>query len=199
MGELGLGMDRATIGWAARDPSGHLSPYSYILRDTGPEDVYIRVICCGICHTDIHQIKNDLGASSYPMVPGPCIADVEQYCNKRIWSYNDVYTDGKPTQGGFSRAMVVNQKFVVKIPEGMAQEQAAPLLCAGVTVYSPLSHFGLKQISGLRGGILGLGGVGHMGVKLSKAMGHHVTVISSSPKKKVEAMDHLKADAYIIS
>lgn len=87
----------------------------------------------------------------------------------------------------------------MKIPEGMAQEQAAPLLCAGVTVYSPLTHFGLKQISGLRGGILGLGGVGHMGVKLSKAMGHHVTVISSSPKKKEEAMDHLKADAYIIS
>lgn len=235
MGELSLDVERTTIGWAARDPSGLLSPYSYILRDTGPEDVYIRVICCGICHTDIHQIKNDLGASNYPMVPGhevvgevvevgsdvrkfkvgecvgvgtivgccktcgPCIADVEQYCNKRIWSYNDVYTDGKPTQGGFSRAMVVDQKFVVKIPEGMAQEQAAPLLCAGVTVYSPLTHFGLKQISGLRGGILGLGGVGHMGVKLSKAMGHHVTVISSSPKKKEEAMDHLKADAYLIS
>lgn len=86
----------------------------------------------------------------------------------------------------------------MKIPEGMSPEQAAPLLCAGVTVYSPLSHFGLKQ-SGLRGGILGLGGVGHMGVKIAKAMGHHVTVISSSDKKKVEAMEHLGADQYLVS
>ncbi|CAA2964372.1 cinnamyl alcohol dehydrogenase 1 [Olea europaea subsp. europaea] len=128
----------------------------------------------------------------------PCKSEIEQYCNKKIWSYNDVYTDGKPTQGGFADAMVVNQNFVVKIPEGMAAEQAAPLLCAGVTVYSPLNHFGLKK-SGLRGGILGLGGVGHMGVKIAKAMGHHVTVISSSMKKKEEALDHLGADDYLVS
>ncbi|KAL2460291.1 Cinnamyl alcohol dehydrogenase 4 [Abeliophyllum distichum] len=206
-----LEVERKTTGWAAKDPSGILSPYTYTLRSTGPEDVFVKVTCCGICHTDIHQIKNDLGMSNYPMVPGhevvgevvevgsgvtkftagdvvgvgcivgccgncrPCKSDIEQYCNKKIWSYNDVYTDGKPTQGGFAGAMVVNQKFVVKIPDGMAAEQAAPLLCAGVTVYSPLNHFGLKT-SGLRGGILGLGGVGHMGVKIAKAMGHHVTV-----------------------
>ncbi|PWA35908.1 cinnamyl alcohol dehydrogenase 1 [Artemisia annua] len=94
--------------------------------------------------------------------------------------------------------MVVHQKFVVKIPEGMSPEQAAPLLCAGVTVYSPLSHFGLKQ-SGLKGGIVGLGGVGHMGVLIAKAMGHHVTVISSSDKKREEAMDVLGADEYLVS
>lgn len=86
----------------------------------------------------------------------------------------------------------------MKIPEGMAVEQAAPLLCAGVTVYSPLSHFGLMA-SGLKGGILGLGGVGHMGVKIAKAMGHHVTVISSSDKKKEEAIEHLGADDYVVS
>ncbi|KAH9695352.1 Cinnamyl alcohol dehydrogenase 5 [Citrus sinensis] len=229
-----LDTERATMGWAAKDPSGILSPYTYTLRNTGAEDVYIKVLYCGICHTDIHQIKNDLGMSNYPMVPGhevvgevkevgsevsnfkvgdkvgvgvlvgccrncrPCEADVEQYCNKKIWSYNDVYTDGKPTQGGFAESMVVDQKFVVKIPDGMALEQAAPLLCAGVTVFSPLSHFGLKQ-SGLRGGILGLGGVGHMGVLIAKAMGHHVTVISSSDKKRVEAMEHLGADQYLVS
>ncbi|PIN07992.1 Alcohol dehydrogenase, class V [Handroanthus impetiginosus] len=229
-----LEKERQTVGWAARDPSGILSPYTYALRDTGPEDVYMKVICCGICHTDVHQVKNDLGMSNYPMVPGhevvgevvevgsgvtkfragdvvgagciigccgkcrPCKSDIEQYCNKKIWSYNDVYTDGKPTQGGFAGAMVVDQKFVVKIPDGMAPEQAAPLLCAGVTVYSPLNHFGLKQ-SGLRGGILGLGGVGHMGVKIAKAMGHHVTVISSSDKKRDEALDHLGADDYLVS
>lgn len=87
---------------------------------------------------------------------------------------------------------------MVKIPEKMAPEQAAPLLCAGVTVYSPLRHFGLMA-PGLRGGILGLGGVGHMGVKIAKAMGHHVTVISSSDKKRSEAMEDLGADAYVVS
>ncbi|CAL5438072.1 unnamed protein product [Camellia sinensis] len=226
--------ERTTIGWAATDPSGVLSPYTYTLRNTGPEDVFIKVICCGICHSDIHQIKNELGMSNYPMVPGhevvgevievgsnvskfkigdtvgvgcivgccrncrPCKSDKEQYCNKKIWSYNDIYTDGKPTQGGFAGSMVTDQKFVVHIPEGMAVEQAAPLLCAGVTVYSPMVHFGLKE-SGLRGGILGLGGVGHMGVKIAKAMGHHVTVISSSDRKREEALEDLGADDYVIS
>ncbi|GMQ01005.1 hypothetical protein CsSME_00047815 [Camellia sinensis var. sinensis] len=128
----------------------------------------------------------------------PCKSDKEQYCNKKIWSYNDIYTDGKPTQGGFAGSMVTDQKFVVHIPEGMAVEQAAPLLCAGVTVYSPMVHFGLKE-SGLRGGILGLGGVGHMGVKIAKAMGHHVTVISSSDRKREEALEDLGADDYVIS
>ncbi|KAH9655868.1 Cinnamyl alcohol dehydrogenase 5 [Citrus sinensis] len=191
-----LDTERATIGWAAKDPSGILSPYTYTLRhevvgevkEVGSEvsnfkvgdkvGVGVLVGCCRNCR--------------------PCEADVEQYCNKKIWSYNDVYTDGKPTQGGFAESMVVDQKFVVKIPDGMALEQAAPLLCAGVTVFSPLSHFGLKQ-SGLRGGILGLGGVGHMGVLIAKAMGHHVTVISSSDKKRVEAMEHLGADQYLVS
>ncbi|CAK9315768.1 unnamed protein product [Citrullus colocynthis] len=225
---------RTTTGFAARDPSGFLSPYTYELRETGAEDVYIRVICCGLCHTDIHQIKNELGMSNYPMVPGHevvgevveigknvkrfkvkdivgvgcivgsckicerCGTDREQYCNNKIWTNNDVYTDGRPTQGGFAAAMVVDQKFVVKVPDGMAPEQAAALLCAGVTVYSPLNHFGMKK-SGLRGGILGLGGVGQMGVKLAKALGHHVTVISSSNKKREEALDHLGADDYLVS
>ena len=89
-------------------------------------------------------------------------------------------------------------RFVVKIPDGMDPEQAAPLLCSAVSVYSPLRHFGLK-VSGLRGGILGLGGVGHMGVKIAKAMGHHVTVISSSDKKRQEAMVDIGADEYLVS
>ncbi|XP_062090298.1 cinnamyl alcohol dehydrogenase 1 [Humulus lupulus] len=229
-----IGAEKTITGWAARDSSGVLSPYTYTLRETGPEDVYIKVTCCGVCHTDVHQVKNDLGMSNYPMVPGhevvgevmevgsevtkfkvgdmvgagcivgsckhcqPCKSDNEQYCNKKIWSYNDVYTDQKPTQGGFAEAMVVDQKFVVHIPEGMGAEQAAPLLCAGVTIYSPLKHFGLMQ-SGLRGAILGLGGVGHMGVKIAKAMGHRVTVVSSSDKKREEALDHLGADDYLVS
>ncbi|KAJ6409545.1 hypothetical protein OIU84_009111 [Salix udensis] len=147
-----LETERKIVGWAATDSTGHLAPYTYSLRDTGPEDVFIKVISCGICHTDIHQIKNDLGMSHYPMVPGhevvgevvevgsdvtkfkvgevvgvgvivgscrnchPCKSEIEQYCNKRIWSYNDVYTDGKPTQGGFAESMVVDQKFVFITP-----------------------------------------------------------------------------------
>lgn len=226
--------ERVITGWAARDPSGILSPYSYSIRNPGAEDVYIKVLSCGICHTDLHQAKNDLGMSHYPMVPGhevvgevvevgssvskfkvgdcvgvgvivgccrdcrPCKSEEEQYCNKKIWSYNDVYTDGRPTHGGFATNMVVDQKFIVKIPDGMEPVQAAPLLCAGVTIYSPLKHFGLNK-SGLRGGILGLGGVGHMGVKIAKAMGHHVTVISSSDKKRKEAIDDLGADEYVVS
>nr|CAB3470946.1 unnamed protein product [Digitaria exilis] len=193
--------ERTAVGWAARDAGGHLSPYSHTLRNTGPEDVVVKVLYCGICHTDIHQAKNHLGMSRYPMVPGhevvgevsevgaevtkftagdivgvglivgccrqchPCASSNEQYCSKKIWSYND---------------------------------QAAPLLCAGVTVYSPLKRFGLAT-PGLHGGILGLGGVGHMGVMIAKAIGHHVTVISSSDKKRGEAMDHLAADGYLVS
>ncbi|ERN08836.1 probable cinnamyl alcohol dehydrogenase isoform X1 [Amborella trichopoda] len=226
--------ERTVNGWAARDATGILSPYSYTVRKTGPQDVVVRVIYCGICHTDLHQIKNDLGMSNYPMVPGHevtgeveevgseverfkvgdkvgvgcivgscgecgcCKGNIEQYCNKKVWSYNDVYADGKPTQGGFASTMVVNQKFVMPIPPGLALEQAAPLLCAGVTVYSPLKHNGLTE-KGLKGGILGLGGVGHMGVQIAKAMGHHVTVISSSDKKREEAVQHLGADAYVVS
>ncbi|KAG9451130.1 hypothetical protein H6P81_011095 [Aristolochia fimbriata] len=226
--------ERSITGLAAKDPSGVLSPYTYTLRRTGPEDVYIKVLYCGICHTDIHQTRNHLGMSNYPMVPGhevvgevvevgssvskfrlgdvvgvgclvgccracrPCNSNIEQYCNKRIWSYNDVYVDGKPTQGGFASNMIVDQKFVVKIPEGLPAEQAAPLLCAGITVFSPLKTLGLDK-PGVRCGILGLGGVGHMGVKMAKAMGHHVTVISSSDKKREEAMDHLGADEYLVS
>lgn len=229
-----LSSEKTATGYAAHDDTGVLTPYTYKLRQIGPEDVLIKVLFCGICHTDIHQIKNHLGMSKYPMVPGhevvgevaevgtdvtrfhagdivgagvivgccrncgPCNSNIEQYCSKRVWSYNDVYPDGQPTHGGFSSAMTVDQKFVVKIPAGLAAEQAAPLLCAGLTVYSPLKHFGLNR-SGLKGGIVGLGGVGHMGVKIAKAMGHEVTVISSSDGKRGEAVEHLGADAFLVS
>ncbi|CAN1802829.1 Probable cinnamyl alcohol dehydrogenase [Linum perenne] len=176
-----IGKERTIVGWAATDPSGVLTPHTFTLRNTGPEDVFIRVMCCGICHTDIHQVKNDLGMSRYPMVPGHEVVGEVTEVGSEVTKYKtgDIV-------------------FVVKIPDGMSPEQAAPLLCAGVTVYSPLNHFGLKQ-SGLRGAILGLGGVGHMGVKIAKAMGHHITVISSSDKKRTEALEHLGADEYLVS
>ncbi|KAK6151232.1 hypothetical protein DH2020_016164 [Rehmannia glutinosa] len=222
--------------WAARDSSGHLSPYSFHLRETGPDDMVLRVLYCGVDHTDLHQLKGELASSNtnYPLVPGHevvgevvqvgsevknfkvgdtvgvggivgscgecilCNSNLEQYCNNRIMTYNHFYKDGTPTQGGFSSAMVVHQSFAVKIPDNLAPEQAAPLLCAGVTAYSPLKQF-MDSGKVLRGGILGLGGVGHLGVIIAKAMGHHVTVISSSDKKREEAMEHLNADAFLLS
>jgi cinnamyl-alcohol dehydrogenase len=232
MGSLKSG--RSVTGFAAQESSGHLSPYTYTLRDTEPEDVVIRVIYCGVCHTDLHQLRNDYGMSHYPMVAGhevvgivteigndvkkfkvgehvgvgcivgscrrcqACNDSMEQYCNKRIWSYNDVNPDGTPTRGGFSSTMVIHQMFVVRIPENLPLEQAAPLLCAGVTVYSSIKHLGMTD-PGKKCGILGLGGVGHMGVKIAKAFGLHVTVISSSEKKKEEALEVLGADAYLVS
>ncbi|KAF8377597.1 hypothetical protein HHK36_030979 [Tetracentron sinense] len=226
--------ERSVTGWAARDSTGILSPYSFTLRKTGPEDVVFKVMYCGIDHTDLHQMRNEIHMTNYPLVPGhevvgeieelgsdvrkfkvgdmvgvgcivgscgkcsSCKSNLEQYCSNRIFTYNGVYSDGKPTQGGFSSAMVVHQKFVVKIPEKLAPEHAAPLLCAGVTAYSPLRQFsGSDKV--LKAGILGLGGVGHVGVQIAKAMGHHVTVISSSDKKKLEALEHLGADAFLVS
>ncbi|KAK7815068.1 putative cinnamyl alcohol dehydrogenase 7/8 [Quercus suber] len=192
---------RKVIGWAARDQSGHLSPYSFTLRKTGPEDVVFKVLYCGMDHTDLHQMRNEIHSTNYPLVPGhevvgevvelgsevkkfrvgdvvgvgcivgscgecfSCKSNIEQYCNNRIFTYNGTYKDGRPTQGGFSSAMVVHQ----------------------------------KSDKVVKAGILGLGGVGHLGVLIAKAMGHHVTVISSSDKKRVEALEHLGADDFLVS
>ncbi|KAK3004713.1 hypothetical protein RJ639_018921 [Escallonia herrerae] len=205
-------------------------------RKTCPEDVVLRVLFCGIDHTDLHQMRSEIHTTSYPLVPAcvyvsyddqiantqwhevvgevvelgsnaskfavgdtvgvgcivgscgecsSCKSSIENYCSNRIFTYNDIYKDGRPTQGGFSSAMVVHQK----IPEKLAPEQAAPLLCAGVTAYSPLKQF-IGSETALKAGTLGLGGVGHL-----EAMGHHVTVISSSE----EALKHLGADAFLVS
>ncbi|KDP32000.1 hypothetical protein JCGZ_12461 [Jatropha curcas] len=225
---------RRVIGWAARDSSGYLSPYSFTLRKTGAEDVVLKVLYSGVDHTDLHQARGELYQTSYPLVPGhevvgevvelgpevrklkvgdivgvgciiwscgeclTCKSKMEQYCNERIFTYNAIDKDGRITQGGYSSAMVVNQRFVVRIPDKLAPEQAAPLLCAGVTAYSPLKQFKGSN-KALNAGVLGLGGVGHLGVLIAKAMGHHVTVISSSEKKKEEALEHLGADAFLVS
>ncbi|XP_038971970.1 probable cinnamyl alcohol dehydrogenase [Phoenix dactylifera] len=226
---------KVATAWAARDPTGVLSPYSFTLREMGPEDVLLKVLYCGLDHTDVHIARNELSKAIYPLVPGHevvgevvemgqqvagkikvgqvvgvggivgscgdcrcCKSNREQYCSKAVPAYNGVDVDGRPTHGGFASTMVVNHRYVVSIPESLAPELAAPLLCAGVTAYSPLRRFCGSE-PGLRGGILGLGGVGHMGVLIAKAMGHHVTVISSSDKKREEALQHLGADAYIAS
>lgn len=221
-------------GYAARDTSGHLSPFKFTRTPRGPDDVTFKVLFCGICHSDLHQIRNEWGASKYPMVPGheivgtvtevgsavtkfkigdtvgvgcmvlsclecdSCEKGLEQYCEKVIWSYNSVYPEGDTTQGGYSNIMMADQKFVLHIPENLAKDAAAPLLCAGITVWSPMQYFGMN-VKGARFGVVGLGGLGHMAVQFAKAFGMHVTVFSTSPTKEKEAREILGADDFVVS
>lgn len=221
-------------GWAANDDSGILSPFNFTRRKTGSHDVTFKVAYCGVCHSDLHQIRNEWKSSQYPMVPGheivgtvlevgskvknfsvgdrvgvgclvwscqqcdACGKDQEQYCEKLVWTYNSIYVDGSPTFGGYSSWMVCDQRFVVKIPESLPFDAAAPLLCAGITVYSPMQHFQMTQPGGSLG-VVGLGGLGHMAVQFGKAFGQKVTVISTSPKKEKEAREVLGADHFLVS
>ncbi|KAG5610842.1 hypothetical protein H5410_022123 [Solanum commersonii] len=221
------------FGWAARDTSGVLSPFNFSRRVTGEKDVQFKVMYCGICHTDLHQLKNEWSNSIYPMVPGHevvgvvteigtklekfkigdkvgvgglvescrkcenCDNDLENHCRDQIMTYNGAYTDGTTTYGGYSDIMVTNEHYVVHWPENLPME-AAPLLCAGITIYSPLKYFGLDK-PGMHIGVVGLGGLGHMAVKFAKAFGTKVTVISTSLSKKDEAIKHLGADSFLVS
>ncbi|CAH9070118.1 unnamed protein product [Cuscuta epithymum] len=218
------------FGWAARDTSGLLSPFNFCRRKTGEKDVQLKVAYCGICHSDLHQIKNDWGFTTYPIVPGheivgvvtevgskvdkfkvgdkvgvaglvgscrkceSCASDVENYCPEALQTYNDFRTT---TYGGYSDIMVADEHFVLRWPENLPME-AAPLLCAGITTYSPLKYFGLDN-PGMHIGVVGLGGLGHMAVKYAKAFGCKVTVISTSTSKKQEAIDRFGADSFLIS
>ncbi len=211
-----------TSAYAARSPKEPLTPFEIQRRDPGPNDVLIDVKFCGICHSDIHQARDEWGGASFPMVPGheiagvvskvgakvtrfksgdhvgvgclvdscrecrDCKAGLEQYCSKPVWTYNSVEKDGKtPTYGGYSTRIVVDENFVLQIPQNIPLDRAAPLLCAGITLYSPLRHW--KTGPGSRVGVIGLGGLGHMGVKLAKALGADVTVLSHSKNKEADA------------
>lgn len=222
------------FGWAARDTSGVLSPFHFSRRATGEKDVTFKVTHCGICHSDLHMIKNEWGNTIYPIVPGheivgvvtevgskvskfkvgdkvgvgcmvgschscdSCAIDLENYCPKVIMTYASKYHDGTITYGGYSDTMVADEHFVVRIPEGTPLDATAPLLCAGITVYSPLRFYGLDK-PGMHVGVVGLGGLGHVAVKFAKAMGVKVTVISTSPSKKSEAIERLGADSFLVS
>ncbi|KAK3130006.1 hypothetical protein QOZ80_6BG0487750 [Eleusine coracana subsp. coracana] len=225
---------KMTLGWAARDASGHLSTYIFSRRAPGDDDVTIKVLFCGVCHTDLHVIKNEWGNAMYPVVPGhevvgivtdvgrsvtkfkagdtvgvgyfvdscrtceSCSTGHENYCPQLVLASNGAGFDGATTRGGFSDVVVVRQDYVVRVPENLPLDGAAPLLCAGVTVYAPLMQYGLNA-PGKHLGVVGLGGLGHMGVKFGKAFGMKVTVISSSPGKREEALDRLGADAFLVS
>ncbi|XP_062100736.1 probable mannitol dehydrogenase [Humulus lupulus] len=225
---------KKAFGWAARDSSGVLSPFHFSRRENGEKDVTFKVMYCGICHSDLHMLKNEWGVSTYPLVPGheivgmvtevgskvqkfkvgdkvgvgcmvgscgscdSCANDLENYCPKMILTYAAKYHDGTTTYGGYSDIMVADEHFIVRIPDSLPLDAAAPLLCAGITVYSPLKYYGLDK-PGLHVGIVGLGGLGHVAVKFAKALGTKVTVISTSPNKKQEAIEHLGADSFLVS
>ncbi|XP_058081250.1 probable mannitol dehydrogenase isoform X4 [Magnolia sinica] len=222
------------FGWAAKDSSGVLSPFKFSRRANGEDDVTLKILYCGICHSDLHAVKNDWGNSIYPLLPvheivgivtqvGPkvsnfkvgekagvgcmvgsckscssCEEGLENYCPKMIFTYNSTYHDGTMTYGEYSDMLVVNQNFVIRFPESLPLDGAAPLLCAGITVYSPMKYFGLSE-PGKHLGVVGLGGLGHVAVKFAKAFGLKVTVISTSPSKQKEAIERLGADSFLVS
>ncbi len=208
-----------TNGYAAMNIGATLKPYRFERRDPQSKDVSIDIRYCGVCHSDIHQVRDEWGGSIFPMVPGHeivgvvtaigdkvtryklgdrvgvgcfvescrhcenCEKGMEQYCTTGVvLTYNGRYYDGTPTMGGYSHRIIVNEDYVLRIPENLPLEGAAPLLCAGITLYSPLKHWGAGP--GKRVAIIGLGGLGHMGVKLAHAMGAEVTVLSQSLKKQ---------------
>ncbi|MEJ8279655.1 NAD(P)-dependent alcohol dehydrogenase [Pseudonocardia spirodelae] len=199
-------------------------------RDPKPHDVVIDIRYAGICHSDIHQARDEWGEGIYPMVPGHEIAGVvsavggevtryavgdrvgvgcfvdscrecencrageEQYCLQgEVQTYNAVDHDGENTYGGYSTQIVVDENYVLGIPDGVELDVAAPLLCAGITLYSPLNHW--KAGPGTKVAIVGMGGLGHMGVKIAKAMGAEVTVLSRTLSKQEDGM-RLGADHY---
>ncbi|KAL3721819.1 hypothetical protein ACJRO7_034199 [Eucalyptus globulus] len=206
------------LGWAAIDASGLLCPFKFSRRATGDKDVKFRVLFCGICHSDLHSVRNDWGFSAYPLVPGHEIVGEVVEVGSQVGKFKvgdkvgvgclvgscafcdccAIYHDGTMTYGGYSNMMVVDEHFAIKFPQNMPLDAGAPLLCAGITVYSPIKFFGLDR-PGDHLGVVGLGGLGHVAVKFAKAMGVKVTVISSSPGKREEALQRLGADAFLVS
>ena len=211
------------LGYAAKSAKEALVPYRFERREPRPDDVVIEILYCGVCHSDLHHVRNDWGRGVYPMVPGHeiigrvvsvggdvtrfksgdhvgvgCMVDscrhcnaceqgLEQYCQEvPTYTYNSVDRhDHMPTYGGYSERVIVSDAFVLKVPDGLDLKGAAPLLCAGITTWSPLRYW--KVGKGSKVAVVGLGGLGHMALKLSKALGADVTLITRSPGKEQDA------------
>jgi len=222
--------------FSAASATSPLAPTTILRRDPTEHDVQIEILFCGICHSDLHAVRdewNEFMATEYPIVPGHeivgrvtqtgsavtrlkpgdivgvgcmvdsdgtcehCEAGLEQFCPNRILTYNSPDRHlGGVTYGGYSEMIVVDQRFVVRIPSNLDLAGAAPLLCAGITTYSPLRHWGVSK--GKKVGVVGLGGLGHMGVKLAHAFGAHVVVFTTSPEKTEDAR-RLGADEVVVS
>jgi uncharacterized zinc-type alcohol dehydrogenase-like protein len=221
-------------GYAAPSAKAQLAPYQFERRDMRPDDVVIKILYCGICHSDLHSVNNDWGWSMFPIVPGHeiigrvekvgsavthfkpgdhagvgCMVDsclkceacnqgLEQYCKERpTLTYDGIDRHDKMrTFGGYSEKIIVREKFLLMIPDGLDLKGAAPLLCAGITTWSPLRHW--KAREGTNVGVIGLGGLGHMALKLAKGLGANVTLFSRSPGKEQDAR-RLGADSTVIS
>ncbi len=222
-----------THGYAAHNNHSPLVPYSFERRNPGANDVQIEILFCGVCHSDIHQVRNEWGNANFPMIPGheivgkvtaignqvtgfsvgetvgigclvdscgvcsDCADNLEQFCNSATFTYNSADNiSGGNTYGGYSSQIVVNQHFVLHISDKLDAAAAAPLLCAGITTYSPLNHWQVGK--GDKVGIVGLGGLGHMGVKFARAMGAHVVLFTTSASKVDDAI-RLGAHEVVIS
>ncbi|MEJ7746938.1 MAG: NAD(P)-dependent alcohol dehydrogenase [Luteimonas sp.] len=214
-----------TPAYAAADGASPLAPFTIERREPRANEVLIDILYCGVCHSDIHQVRDEWGGNGiFPMVPGheivgrvaqvgagvdtfkvgdavgvgcfvdscracpQCRGGEEQYCDHGMTAtYNSRERDSKaPTYGGYSTRITVDEQYVLRIPESIPLDRAAPLLCAGITTYSPLKYFGLKRGDALA--VVGLGGLGHMAVKFGVAMGATVTVLSTSENKREDAL-----------
>jgi uncharacterized zinc-type alcohol dehydrogenase-like protein len=222
-----------TLGYAAYDSSSPLAPYSFERREPNADNVQIEILYCGVCHSDLHQVRNEWENSTFPLVPGheivgrvtavgnavskfkpgdlaavgclvdscrtcpDCEKNLEQFCDGAVFTYNshDRHS-GKMTYGGYSKQIVVQQDFVLRISDKLDLAATAPLLCAGITTYSPLRHWNVSK--GQKVGIVGLGGLGHMGVKFAHAFGAYTVLFTTSPGKTEDAQK-LGADEVVIS
>lgn len=219
--------------YAVPSAKAPLAPFSFERRELRPNDIHIEIQYCGVCHSDVHQARDEWGRGLFPMVPGHeivgtviavgnnvkkfkvgdlagvgCMVDaclecrsckegLEQFCEKGfVGTYNSKEKDGAPTYGGYSSSIVTREEFCLSIPKSLDLAAAAPLLCAGITTYSPLRHW--KVGKGQKVGVVGLGGLGHMAVKIANAMGAHVCVFTTSPSKMEDAK-RLGAHEVIIS
>ena len=209
-------------GYAAPQAKIPLEPFKFERREVGPHDVQIEILYCGVCHSDIHQVRDEWGGSIFPMVPGheivgkitkvgdhvtkfkvgetagvgcfvdscrhcpSCQAGLEQYCdNGMVGTYNGRDKEGAPTYGGYSNQIVVDENYTLHVSDKLPLSGVAPLLCAGITTWSPLREW--KVGKGHKLGVVGLGGLGHMAVKLGASLGAEVTVLSTSASKKADA------------
>jgi uncharacterized zinc-type alcohol dehydrogenase-like protein len=227
-------MSTSTKSYAAQTATSPIAPHTIERRDPLPSDVQIEILFCGVCHSDLHQARDEWHFSTFPVVPGheivgrvtavgsavtkfrqgdlaavgclvdscrtcsSCARDLEQYCiHGATQTYNTPdKISGGSTYGGYSESIVVDEAFVLSVPTNLDLAAVAPLLCAGITTYSPLKHWNIKK--GMKVGIVGLGGLGHMGVKFAHAFGAHTVVLTTS-KSKVEDALRLGADEVILS
>ncbi len=222
------------LGYAGKSPTDSLKPFNFERRDPTARDVAIEILYCGVCHSDLHTVRNEWGGCNYPCVPGheivgrvtkvgsgvtkfkvgdlaavgcmvdschecpSCKENLEQFCEKgAIFTYNgpDKHTGGI-TYGGYSDSIVVDESFTLKVPTNLDLAAVAPLLCAGITTYSPIKRWGIEK--GDKVGVVGLGGLGHMALKFAHAFGAKVVLFTTSPGKAEDAK-RLGADEVVIS